>query len=209
MSTTPPRTQRDARRQRTQARRRRQATLLMLVPLILAAALALPACGSDSDGGDAKGSVPKTTTTTEAPKADDVIEVHAVDYAFNDLPEKVAVGTRLTLVNDAAEEPHELVAVKLPDDEKRSVEELLALPEEEMGALMGGGPPAMVLLAAPGKPEIKAVGDGVLKEKGRYLVLCSIPEGSDPSILESDAPPEDNGKPPHFAHGMHAELTVE
>ena len=209
MSTTPSRAQRDARRQRTQARRRRQATMLMLVPLILAAALALPACGSDGDD-DAKASVPKTTTTTEAPKADAVIEVHAVDYAFNDLPEKVKAGTRLTLVNDAAEEPHELVAIKLPDDEKRSVEDLLALPEAEVEALMGAGPPAMVLLAAPGKPEIKAVGDGVLTEKGRYLVMCSIPEGSDASILEgADGPPEDTGMPPHFAHGMHAELTVE
>lgn len=207
MSTTPTRAQRDAKRLRSQARRRRQATMLMLVPLILAAALALPACGSDSD--DAKESVPKTTTTTEAPKADDVIEVHAVDYAFNDLPEKVKVGTRLTLVNDAEEEAHELVAIKLPEDEKRSVEELLELPEAEMEKLMGAGPPAMVLLAAPGQPEIKAVGDGVLNEKGRYLVMCSIPEGSDASILEGDGPAEDTGKPPHFAHGMHAELVVE
>ena len=72
-----------------------------------------------------------------------------------------------------------------------------------------GGPPATVLLAKPGGPQIDAVGDGTLTEPGRYLVACSIPVGADPDeILEAEGPPPAGGIP-HFHKGMYAEVTVE
>jgi len=118
--------------------------------------------------------------------------------------------------NDSEAEMHELVAVLLPDDEERSVSELLSLPEEEIGALLGGGEPAAVLLATPGSDEtIPAVGDGTLTEPGRYLIACFIPQGADPdefmaAAAESEGgPPEVEGGPPHFVLGMQAELRVE
>lgn len=187
-------------------RSRRRRMSLVAVPLALVAGLAFSACGSDDDS-TSKAPLPDAVTSTTVAVIDEV-EVHAIDFAFTGLPEKVPAGTRIRFVNDAEKEAHELVAFRLPDDEKRSAEEILALPEDEAQALMGGGPPALVVMAAPGGEEIHAVGDGVLSEPGRYLILCSIPEGSDASILESEEPPSSD-LPPHFAHGMHAELIVE
>ena len=114
-----------------------------------------------------------------------VIEIEAVDYAFENLPDNVPAGTRLTLANTANAELHELVAIRLPDDETRAVEELMQLPEAELGAIIGAGPPTAVLLAAPGGEQIAAVGDGTLSEPGRYLVFCSIPSGVAPEAYIS------------------------
>ena len=117
-------------------------------------------------------------------------------------------GTTFKLVNDSEEELHEFVAFRLPDDEERSADELIALPQSELETLLAGGPPATVLLAKPGGPQIEAVGDGTLREPGRYLVACSIPVGGDPDeLLASDGPPPAGGVP-HFHKGMYAELTV-
>lgn len=180
------------------------------VPLLLAMAVALPACGSDDDSVTT--TTKATTTTTEAEPtttvADGSITVTAVDFAYEDLPETVPAGTKFKLVNDAPEELHEFVAFRLPDDEERSADELIELPQAELEAVFGG-PPATVLLAKPGGPQIEAVGDGTLTEPGRYLVACSIPVGADPDeLLESEGPPPAGGVP-HFHKGMYAEIVVE
>lgn len=188
--------------------------------LATAAVLFAPACGSDDDE--------TTTATTEAPAtsapttdapaepADDdhTLHVTAVDFAFEDLPSEIPAGTRITLGNDAPSEMHELVAIRLPDEETRSATELMALPEAELGALMGGAEPATVLLAEPGGEQIPAVGDGTLTEPGRYLILCAIPTGVDPAVYlkaaaeSAGGPPQVEGGPPHFVNGMFAEVTV-
>ncbi len=182
-------------------------------PLLLTAAVVLPACGSDSDTAATKSD--KTTTTVMKAEQtsttvarDGTITVTAIDFDYENLPETVPAGTKLKLVNDSEEELHELVAFRLPDDEKRSADELIELPEAELEAVFGG-PPATVLLAKPGGPQIDAVGDGTLTEPGRYLVACSIPVGADPDeMLESEGPPPAGGTP-HFHKGMYAEVTVE
>lgn len=204
-----------------------------LIPLAVAGAL-LVACSDDEADADATESTATaeatdteaatatateaaaTATATEAPTeaAAETVEVTAVDYGFEGLPESVAAGTMLSLINASQVEVHELVAFRIPDDEERSVDELLALPEEEQMALFQG-PPAAVILAAPGSSEsIYAVGDGVLTEAGRYLVACFIPVGADPEAFmeaaasSGDEPPEVEGGAPHFTEGMWAELTV-
>lgn len=192
--------------------------LRLLPPIALALLLtAVAACGDDDDEGgtaadDATTSTAEETTTTEGPE---VIEVQAVDYAFQGLPASVAVGTKLTLTNGSTKELHELVAIRLPDDEERSAEELVGLPPEEQASL-SQGPPAMVLIAPPaGADQIAALGDGTLSQPGRYLVLCSIPTGADPAAyLEAAAqsqggPPDVEGGPPHLAQGMFGEVVVE
>lgn len=138
------------------------------------------------------------------------------DYKFENLPKSVKAGSKLTLVNVSTKELHELVAVRIPDTEKRSAAELVKLPESEQEALFPQGPPAVVLLAPPNKAaQITAVGDGTLKEKGRYLVLCDIPTGADPAAYlqavkaATDGPPQVPGGPPHVAQGMFGELTVK
>ena len=204
-----------------------------LIPLAITGAL-LVACSDDEADADATeeatasaeatatetaaateaatGTATATETATEA--AAETVEVTAVDYGYEGLPESVKAGTKLSLANASEAEVHELVAFRIPDDEERSVEELLALPEEEQMALFQG-PPAAVILAAPASSEsIYAVGDGVLTEAGRYLVACFIPVGADPEAFmeaaasSGDEPPEVEGGAPHFTEGMWAELTV-
>ena len=175
-----------------------------VVLLIGATSLLLGACGDD--GGDAASAAP-APTTVPAPA---VLAVTMSDFHYGDLPDAVPAGTRITVSNDSPSELHELVAVRLPDDEDRSAAEIVA---DDLGALFAAVEPTAVLLAPPGGAQIAAVGDGTLEAPGRYLVVCVIPTGADPTeYLEaaatSDGPPEVAGGPPHVAHGMFAELTV-
>jgi len=137
----------------------------------------------------------------------------AVDYAFQGVPPSVKAGSRFTLTNASAVEVHELVAVRLPDDEKRVAVDILKDPASR-GALFASGPPAAVIVAAPSSAMPGAVqGDGTLTRPGRYLFLCSIPTGADPgAYLEAaktaTGPVQVAGGPPHSAKGMVAEVTV-
>ncbi len=144
--------------------------------------------------------------------AEEPVEVVLVDFAFEGLPDSVPAGTAFTVVNEAPSELHELVAFRLPDDEERPVEELAHLsPGELVGTL---GEPAAVILAVPGGEPIHAVGDGTLTEPGRYALMCFIPTGVDPDVYlavaaeTEEGPPQVDGGPPHFVHGMIAEITV-
>jgi hypothetical protein len=117
------------------------------------------------------------------------------------------------VVNESTSELHELVAFRLGEDETRTASELATLSPVELEDTLGA--PVTVLLAAPGGPEIPAVGDGVLAEPGRYVIFCFIPTGIDPDEYlaaagTSEGPPQfENAGPPHFVHGMLADLTVE
>lgn len=175
---------------------RRAASRVARAVIVGAVAVILAACGDDD--------------TTDEPQ---VVEVTSVDFAFEDLPDSVPVGTRLTLTNEAPSELHEIVAFRLSDDEERSGDELMQLSPEELGAVFAGEP-ATVILTPPGGDQVDAVGDGTLSEPGRYLLVCAIPTGVAPeAYLEAAAaseegPPQVEGGPPHFVHGMWAELTV-
>jgi hypothetical protein len=162
--------------------------------LLVAAGLTLlSACGSEASAVD-----------------DGVLTVTTTDFAYGGIPDEVPAGTRLTVQNDSTTELHELVAIRLPESDQRSATELLA----DLSTLLTAGPPAAVLLAAPGDEPIAAVSDGTLREPGRYLLLCAIPTGADPAeylaaaAASSDGPPQVAGGPPHFNHGMVAELVV-
>jgi hypothetical protein len=169
-----------------------------------AALVALAACTSASE---------PEPVAAEPEATADTITVELADFAFVGLPERINVGTRLAVSNVAEAELHELVAFRLAPDDDRSVAELTQLtPDELVGAL---GEPQAVLIAAPGGPQIDAVGDGTLTEPGRYAIMCFIPTGVEPDVyLEAAAqtaegPPQVEGGPPHFVQGMFAELVVE
>ncbi|MFP5321024.1 MAG: hypothetical protein ACLGIC_04170 [Acidimicrobiia bacterium] len=188
-------------------------------------ALGVTACGDDDDTATTD-ETPTTVADTEAPEgegaaddhgddhADDeaaageTITITAVDWGFEGLPEEVPAGTKLSLSNEG-QEPHELVAMRIPDTETRSVEELLKLPEPELMGIFGEAGPATVILAAHGTTDTPGavVGDGTLTEPGRYAIVCFLPVGSDDSILDSAGPPESDA-PPHVSQGMFAELVV-
>ncbi|MEI2700539.1 MAG: hypothetical protein V9E94_20205 [Microthrixaceae bacterium] len=176
---------------------------------------------SDDDGDSASEDNTETTVGTDSDDSmpdGESVTVTAEDYKFVGLPETVKVGTRLTLENSSQTELHELVAMRIPDSETRSVEEITQLPEAEADAIFGDAMPAMVLVRAPGDAEmIPAVGDGTFSEPGRYGVFCAIPVGADPAAMmaamqeQSDAPPTTGAGdgPPHFTQGMYAEVIVE
>lgn len=168
--------------------------------------LTLSACGDDG-GTD---TTPASITTTAS--VENVVEVGMEDFAFVGLPESIPAGTRLTVVNHAESELHELVVFKLSDDEERNAADLAGLAPDELEATLGA--PVAVLLAAPAGDQIAAIGDGTLTEPGRYAVFCFIPTGVDPQVYldaaaQSEGPPQIEGAgPPHFVHGMLADLTV-
>ena len=172
---------------RTRSFRRR-----MAAGALAAFALLATACGDD-DG---------TRTVT------------ASDYAFENLPRSVDAGTTFTLKNESTKEVHEMVAIRIPDNEQRPVRELINLPESQQQAIFGAAEPAMVLLAPPSGGEvIKALGDGRLTQPGRYAIVCFIPTGADPQAYlnapPSDGPPNVPGGPPHAVQGMYGEVTVK
>lgn len=149
--------------------------------------------------------------------SDDVVtgpvEITATDYAYGNVPERVAAGSSITLSNESAVEVHELVAIRLPDDESRPVDELVALGPEELAAFF---PLVEAVIVAP--PEAEGVvveGDATLDQPGRYALICVIPTGADPeeylqaAAAADGAPPEVDGGAPHIAAGMYAELLVE
>ena len=191
---------------------RRRALALALIPF----ALLLAACGGDdgTDGDEgATGDDSAETTTTADASSKDVV-VTASDFEFDGVPAKAAAGTKFSLENTSTKELHEFVAIKLPDGEKRPAADLVKLPPAEQEKL-ASGPPATVILRAPGGEQIDAVGDGTIAAPGRYLVICSIPTGADPGAYlaaaqaSQDGPPDVPGGPPHLVQGMYAELTIE
>ncbi len=157
--------------------------------------------------------VAPTTTATPTTLPSGVIELTASDYGFEGLPARVQSGTTFTLKNTSSEELHEYAAIRLPDDETRSVEELLQLPPGELAAFF----PLVdsVMIAPPGEDGFPVVGTGTLTEPGRYAFICAIPTGADPAeylaaAAESEeGPPEVDGGPPHFTLGMYGEVVVE
>ncbi len=167
-----------------------------------------------------------TTTTTEAPTTTTQpptttlpqpgeVEVTLVDYAILGLPGSVPAGTRLSITNDSDAELHEIVVFRLPDGETRTAAELSQLSPDDLEHAFGG-PPVAVLLAPPGGPQIPAVGDGVLHDPGDYVIFCFIPTGVDPQVYldaaaasEGGPPVIEGAGPPHFVHGMFADLRVD
>ena len=142
-----------------------------------------------------------------------MVEVELVDFAFEGLPASVDAGTRLTITNSSENELHKLSALPIPADEHRPVEELLALPGDELAAILRVRP-ATVLVAGPGGPQVDEVGDGTLSEPGRYVIICAVPVGLDPdeyldALSSNGRPPMTGGGRPHFTLGMVAELVVE
>ncbi|MGI9646011.1 MAG: hypothetical protein ACR2O6_11950 [Ilumatobacteraceae bacterium] len=107
---------------------------------------------------------------------------------------------------------HEVVAVRLPDDEDRPVSELVQLPPEELAAFF----PEVetVVVAPPASAGFPVEGTGELTRSGRYALVCVIPTDADPeeylaaAAAAEGGPPDVAGGPPHIAQGMFAELTV-
>ncbi|HET6391473.1 MAG TPA: hypothetical protein VFG13_01490 [Blastococcus sp.] len=122
------------------------------------------------------------------------VEAVGVDFAYEGIPGSVPAGTTALTFTNEGEELHEIGLARINDDVTISVEELLALPEEQamtMVTFTGGA------FAEPGAADTTFLE----LEPGRYAAVCFIPEGTTHDT-------EGSG-PPHFALGMLAEFTVE
>jgi hypothetical protein len=116
-------------------------------------------------------------------------QVTAVDYAFEGVPDEVDPGLMSFAFTNEGGEEHEMVLVRRSDGVTESLDELLALPEEEsMSKIEMAG----VTFAAPGDTSYLAAD----LQPGTYFLVCFIPVGG-----------ADGGEP-HFMHGMKAEFTV-
>ncbi|CAN5705340.1 hypothetical protein BH18ACT6_BH18ACT6_22500 [soil metagenome] len=146
------------------------------------------------------------------------IEVTGTDDAFEGVPALVAPGAEFTFTN-GGEEVHEMIILQVVEGETRTLEEILALPEEESDALvaqfMG------VLIDTPSGETFNPEGESTtitVTEPGRYAVVCFLPQGLDEETFETamaEADPNAEGPPPfpegtpHALLGMAEEFTVQ
>jgi hypothetical protein len=115
--------------------------------------------------------------------------VKAVDYEFEGVPDEIDAGlTSFRFTNDGAEE-HEMVMFRRADGATETLDELLALPEDESMAKIEM---AGVTFAAPGRSSYLSAD----LSPGTYFLVCFIPVGGG-----------EEGEP-HFMHGMKAEFSV-
>lgn len=125
-------------------------------------------------------------------EADEQLDVEGVDYGFEGLPAEIGAGrVALRFTNGTeAEEIHELVLVKRNEGTTETVDELLALPPDQlMGKVTMAG---VVFVEAPGASSAMVLD----LEPGEYVAICMVPVGG-----------AEEG-PPHAQHGMVAELSV-
>ena len=127
------------------------------------------------------------------------VDISAKEYAFSDLPTDAAAGPTVIGFTNAGNEFHELILVKLADGEERPLEELLALPDEEVDGLITD----TAFAFAPPDTATTVTAD---LDPGRYVSICFVPVGITPAALESGAPLDDTDG--HFMHGMVDEFRV-
>jgi hypothetical protein len=119
----------------------------------------------------------------------DTVDVTGLDYSFEGLPETIEAGTvtALKLTNEGAE-PHVIVVFKINEGDDITLDELLALPEDQVAQH------ATFAFAASAEPGTWGA-SFVELEPGRYAAFCPIPVGGESG-------------PPHFMEGMADEFQV-
>ncbi len=135
------------------------------------------------------------------------LNLAASEYAFGGFPPELPAGPTIIALENIGEEVHEVVIMRINDDVTLSVDELLALPEEEAMTMTTE---QAFAFAFPG-----TVGQTVTDfTPGRYVALCFLPQGATPEIISQMGGPEDTAPagaelgPPHFTAGMIHEFTV-
>lgn len=133
------------------------------------------------------------------------LNITGSEYAFGGLPAEVPAGPTIIAMENIGEEVHEIAIIRVNADVTLTLDELLALSEEEsatMTTFVG------IAFAFPG-----TVGQTVVDlTPGRYVALCFLPENADPEMISQMGGPEDTAPagnefgPPHFTLGMVHEL---
>ncbi|MFD2092331.1 hypothetical protein [Blastococcus deserti] len=121
------------------------------------------------------------------------IEATGVNYEYEGIPETVEAGVVAVTFTNEGDELHEIGIARINDDVTQPVQELLALPEEQLMSMITFTGAAF---AEPGGSDTTFL----RLEPGRYGAACFIPQGTTHEH-EGDGPP-------HFTLGMVAEFTA-
>jgi uncharacterized cupredoxin-like copper-binding protein len=124
----------------------------------------------------------------------ETLDVTAVDYRFEGVPDELSTGYHVIDFTNGGQENHEMFAFRIDDASIESVTDIFDLPEDEAFSKIT---PVNAVYATPGTSDVVSWD---LTEPGRYAVFCAISLGS---VGDS----EGDG-PPHFTQGMVREFTV-
>jgi uncharacterized cupredoxin-like copper-binding protein len=124
----------------------------------------------------------------------ETLDVTATEYEYDGIPDELETGYHVLNFSNEGQEQHEMFTFKINDGVTESLEEIFALPEEE---IFGKITPVNAAFAPPGGSD---TGSWNLASPGSYAVVCFIPVGS-VGETEGDGPP-------HLAEGMVQEFTV-
>ena len=132
----------------------------------------------------------------------EVTPVTAREYEFEGDLDGLQAGMNGLGFENGGTELHEMVLFRMNDDTTESIDELLALPEEEAEGKVteAGG-----AFGFPGDTDTLFVD----LDPGRYAIVCFLPVGATPDNLEALESGEFDDAPPHFTQGMFREFTVE
>lgn len=124
------------------------------------------------------------------------VEVSAVDYAFEGVPETLPAGTTTFVFSNEGQELHEMLMLRLKDPSE-SIDDLLKLGEKEAQKHIDF---ISASFGPPGTTDIES------KEltAGKYALVCFVPVGS-----TSEKAARKAQGPPHAVRGMTLEFTVE
>jgi hypothetical protein len=122
------------------------------------------------------------------------IEATGVNYEYEGIPDTVPAGVVAITFSNEGDEMHEIALARINDDVTTPIEELVALPEEQVFSMLEITGAAF---AAPSESDTVFM----RLEPGRYGAVCFIPQGTTHDT-------EGSG-PPHVALGMFAEFTAE
>lgn len=128
---------------------------------------------------------------------DQKVEVTGTDYQFSPPPTSLRAGEVAFLLDNASEngELHEMVLLRRKDGIDTAFDQILALPEDQL--------PAMVdLIGAASAPAGAQGATWVDLTTGDYAMVCYLPQGATHGA-------DDATGPLHFTLGMQAEFTVE
>jgi hypothetical protein len=151
--------------------------------------------------------------TTSAPSGPQAFTVKGFDYEFDGLPDTMAAGSSLAFSNTSTKEAHELAVFRLPDTDTHTISDFATMPMEQLQQTVPG-PPIMVWVAGPSAQGMLTVGNGTITMPGRYLAICEVPTGADPSAYVAAANQAKGaavsvpGGAPHYMDGMLQPFTV-
>ena len=106
------------------------------------------------------------------------LDVALSEYAFGGIPAEVPAGPTILTAEATGEEVHEIIIIRINDDVTLSLEELLALPEEESDTMItfAGG----MFGIFPGTSQSTVLD----LTPGRYVAICFFPQGATPEVFE-------------------------